>query len=154
MSDFINTRDLLGDQECADAICQHTLTEFHDKDITVVGYRKFYDFPSLTSVQLPSLTRINENGFFRCDNVEYMDLGNVSLIGSRALDCPKLTTLYLRNPDKVCTYTGTEVSYFPGRKVKDQFTIFVPANLVSAYASSIWGTFASTITAIPEARNR
>ena len=86
MSEFINTIDVLGDDAVVDGIIQRTITEFKDNVVSKVGQYAFYGCASLTNVDLPAVTEIENDAFN---------------------GCTILTVVVLRNESHVCNLSDT-----------------------------------------------
>ena len=56
----MNTIDILGEEEAFRNIVEHTITEFEDSEIKVIGVYAFNSCSALTSVSLPSVTSIED----------------------------------------------------------------------------------------------
>lgn len=110
MSDFINTRETLGEQETLDALVAHTLTEFKEDGFDTLGQYALYrngglqliDLPSvkssgayamqycsaLKSASFASLKKANDYMFSGCSALETVSLPQLTEIGTYAFqDC-------------------------------------------------------------------
>ena len=113
MAEFINTIDVLGDDAVIDSIIERTITEFKDDVITTVGQYAFYGCTALTVVDVPNVTRIEQNAFCKCS---------------------ALNALILRNTQEVCTLASTNALQ-DSAIAKDTGYIYIPRSLVDSYKS-------------------
>lgn len=91
-----NTRDVMGDAACLDALVEDTLTSFEDDGITKVGNYGFGYRKSLTDVTLPNATGVEENGFSYCSALRIVDAPNVTTLGKSSFyGCDALETVLL-----------------------------------------------------------
>lgn len=129
MAEFINTIDVLGDDAVIDSIIERTITEFKDDVITTVGQYAFYGCTALTEVDLPNVTRIEENAF---------------------CECSTLNALILRNTQEVCTLASTNALQDTAI-AKGTGYIYVHAVQLTAYKSETnFSTYAEQIRAIED----
>jgi hypothetical protein len=78
MSDFINTADIIGDEEMCDQIIMRTVTEYKENRISKVGQYAFYGCSALTVVDVPNVTKIGRNAFEQCKALTEINLPNVT----------------------------------------------------------------------------
>lgn len=84
MAEFINTIDALGDDAVVDSIINRTITEFKDNLIEKVGCYVFYACHSLTVVDVPNATFIDNYAFGNCSALESFAFTNVQTINNQA----------------------------------------------------------------------
>lgn len=149
------------------------LTEINLPKVTQIYSDTFSSCFNLQNLRLPSLQTIICNNswnkdFSYCNSLQSIDLGQVSEIEGGSLlfaHCGVLTTIILRNTEKVCTarYTtfkvvdeecyhffGTVNSTYNPQGLKDG-RIYVPDNLVDSYKESVyWSSFADLIVGLSE----
>ena len=63
MSEFVNTKDVLGNQNTLDSMINQTITEFADEDLTKAGQNCFRGCRDLRSVSIPNVTQVNASSF-------------------------------------------------------------------------------------------
>lgn len=96
MSEFVNTIELLGDQETAYAIISKTITEFRDNVLTEIAGRRFYECKSLTTVDLPNVTKLGDSAFNYCNSLSSVNVPNVESVGGNSFaNCIGLTSIVL-----------------------------------------------------------
>ncbi len=104
MSEFMNTSDVIGDDELCDRILMRTVTEYNENRIAKVGASAFSDCTELTSVNIPEALAIDASAFSNCLKLASIDAPKVTTINERpfyqcaALEkvCfPSVTTLKL-----------------------------------------------------------
>lgn len=96
MSEFINTADVIGDDEMCDQIIQRTVTEYKESRITKVGDYAFHGCTELTKADCPNATSIGDEGFNYCYALSEMNFPLVDNIGSYAFNrCYKLQRISL-----------------------------------------------------------
>ena len=102
MSEFVNTVDVLGDDELCDQIILKTLTEYKDNIAIRVGSHAFRSCNSLQYVALPNATEIYDNAFLACKSLETIEIDKVTSIGTNAfyscvalknMNAPNITTI-------------------------------------------------------------
>lgn len=77
MSEFINTADVIGDDEMCDQIIMRTVTEYKEDRVTKIGNYAFYGCTELTNFDCPNVTAIGEYAFRGCSNLDYLELPKV-----------------------------------------------------------------------------
>lgn len=129
MAEFINTADVIGDEEMCDQIIMRTVTEYKENRISKVGQYAFYGCTALETVDVPNVTSIEANTFY---------------------NCTALTALILRNTQAVCTLANTNALQ-NSAIAKGTGYIFVPAGQVTAYKTATnFSTYAEQIRAIED----
>ncbi len=91
MSEFINTIDAIGDEQCIDAMIERSLTEYKDDVVTQIGAYGLAGYTELQTISLPNVTVIGTGAFSDCTSLTLVD-------------CPRLTY----------TETGSEGPCFEG----------------------------------------
>jgi hypothetical protein len=99
MPEFINTADVIGDDEMCDQIIMRTVTEYKENRITKVGAYAFYGCKALEVVDLPNVTNVGSYAFSGCNNIKTINLPEVTNLGEKAFEgatgnfvLPKWTT--------------------------------------------------------------
>lgn len=118
MSDFVNTVDVIGDEELIDQIIQRTVTEFKDDTVTYVGNNAFRGCASLTEVSLLAVTKVGQ-GTFEGAGIQRLYLPEVTNTGTYAFSaCVSLVEVSMPKITKI------EESVFGGcsslKSVNDQ----------------------------------
>ena len=125
MSGFVNTFEVLGDEETVARIISRTITEFKDDQIDQVGAYTFYGCATLRNVDLPKTSTIEANAFGSCSALLTMVLrgSNVATLGSNAL---------------VSTPIASGSGY-----------VYVPSGLIDSYKSATnWSLYADQFRAL------
>lgn len=179
MSEFINTADVIGDDEMCDQIIMRTVTEYKEERITKVGAYAFYGCEALEVVELPNVEELGQAAFSNCLNLrrfvapklKVMSAGSLGgsiysypeIAKSLIFDFPLLTyipegsfsarvfkALVLRSPT-VCVLGGAA---FNGPNFSWHTTgghVYVPSALVDSYKSaSGWSYYADFILPLEE----
>lgn len=159
------------DTTIIDSLIEGTLTHLENSTATVVGRNVFYYYPTLKSVALDSVARINANAFKNCtslssvnlpvctyldtecfsgcSSLKILDLPKVETITRAAFATSSLTTLIIRT-DIVATLANT-TAFNTTPIASGTGHIFVPDNLVEEYKSATnWSTYASQIKGLSE----
>ena len=104
MSEFINTADIIGDDELCDQIIMRTVTEYKENRISMVGKSAFYGCTALTAVDVPNATSIASFAFLGCTALASVNAPNVTKAGGVYdetngvfRDCTSLTSVNLTN---------------------------------------------------------
>lgn len=84
MSEFINTADVIGDDEMCDQIIMRTVTEYKEERVTKIGDYAFYDCTALEKVVAPNATEVGRYVFSKCSSLEYIELPNVTSIAENS----------------------------------------------------------------------
>lgn len=128
MSEFINTADIIGDDEMCDRIIMRTVTEYKENRISKVGQYAFYGCTELTVVDVPNVTAIEANSLYGCS---------------------ALTALILRGTT-VCTMANAN-ALTNSAIAKGTGYIYVPRSLVDSYKSQTdFSNYAAQIRAIED----
>lgn len=92
----MNTIEKLGDEETFKNIVEHTITEFEDSEIKIIGDYAFNLCSKLTSVSLPVATNIGSSAFDSCSSLTSISLPVATSIGDSAFhSCKALTSVSL-----------------------------------------------------------
>jgi hypothetical protein len=128
MQDFINTADVLGDDELCDQIITRTIGEYRENRITNVGMYAFYDCKGLETVVLPNVISIAEYAMAQCSALLILSLSNS-------------TVVTLENANAL---SGTPLANGTGY-------IYVPSALVPEYqVATNWNTYATKFRALED----
>jgi hypothetical protein len=84
MSEFINTADVIGDDELCDRIIMRTVTEYKENRITKVGVNAFIKCTELTTVDIPEVVTIGGSAFSGCSKLTSVNAPNASSIDTNA----------------------------------------------------------------------
>lgn len=99
-----NTREVMGEQACLDALVADTLTTFEDDDITKIGKYRFIGRKALERVDLPNATFIGERAFQSCENLDTVNCPKTSGIGEYSFaSCKNLRYVYIDNTTVINT---------------------------------------------------
>ena len=102
MSDFVNTIDVLGDEEVLDSLIDRSVTEMNDDVLNILAEFAFAGCASLISVNLPSVRTAKEQVFSNCSKLTDVNLPSLTSFGGYAfynctnlknLNCPSLTAI-------------------------------------------------------------
>lgn len=112
MTEFINTADVIGDDEMCDRIIMRTVTEYKENRIVKVGVNAFFKCTELTTVDIPEVVTIGRSAFSDCSKLTLVNAPNASSIDLNAF--AKCTAL-----EKVCfpaltTVAGNQLNYSQG----------------------------------------
>jgi D-alanyl-D-alanine carboxypeptidase len=128
MLEFINTADVIGDEEMFAQIIQRTVTQYQENRISKIGANAFCDCTALTVVDVPEVTKIDANAFGGCTALEALILRSntvVTMANANAL-----------GNSGIAKGTGF---------------VYVPSALVDSYkAATNWSTYASQFRAIED----
>lgn len=112
MSEFINTADVIGDDEMCDQIIMRTVTEYKENRVTTVGGYAFYECTALTEVELPEATQLGDYAFYSCTALTTAELPKLEKIGCYAFQsCRSLVNV---NFPKLRGCFGQVLSLFEG----------------------------------------
>jgi hypothetical protein len=78
MSEFMNTADVIGDDELCDRILMRTVTEYNENRITKVGASAFTGCTELTSVSIPEVLTIYSSAFSDCSKLTSVNVPRVT----------------------------------------------------------------------------
>lgn len=126
MSEFINTADVIGDDQLCDQIIMRTVTDYKENRILKIGQNAFSSCTALTVVDVPNVTTIGFYALAGCTVLEALILRNseiVTMENSNALESSTIAT-------------GTGF-------------VYVPSALVDGYkAATNWSVYAAQIRAL------
>ena len=123
MANFINTADVIGDDELCDQFILRTVTEYKENRITNIG----------------------PFAFFNCNALATVDVPNVKKIETQAFAGAKLLALILRNTTQVCSLSSTDALRVTSIQNGTGY-IYVPTSLYNAYASaSNWSAYSAQL---------
>lgn len=136
-----NTREVMGEQACLDALVADTLTSFEDDTITKVGPSGLKSKLTLTNVTLSNCKSVGYQGLQYASNLEVVDILGTGLIDAAAFyGCTKLKHLLLRGSTKTTldvtsAFTNTPIAMGNG-------AIYVPSELLATYkADNNWKNY-------------
>lgn len=136
-----NTREVMGEQACLDALVSDTLTTFEDDGVVSVGANALQHHDALTSVTMSQCKAVNSYGLANCANLEVVDIQGTGRIISNAFNGDtKLKHVVLRGNmktslDNTNAFNNTPISIGEG-------AIYVPSTLVESYKSTTnWSNF-------------
>jgi len=101
MDEFVNTADILGDDEVCDQLIMRTITEYKENRITKLGKAALSGCSALTVLEVPNVTTV-EAGALQGVSVEVLDLPKVTLMASevcrgtkgvKVLNAPELLSI-------------------------------------------------------------
>ena len=146
MSEFVNTRDVIGDQATVDGLVEHSLTELKEDGIGIVETYACYKNTGLQSVEFPGVSQIKTYAFCDCSNLEVVKLGgegssnSLSIAENAFNGCSKLKHLVI---DRPAMATLAAVSGLTGTPIaRGEGAIYVPNELLSTYKSdNVWKNF-------------
>lgn len=174
MSTFVNTADLIGDDELSDQLIQRTVTEYRENRVSKIGKHGLSHCPSLKSVDIPCVTLLQEaafdgcsgltemilpavetidtSGLRRCSNLKTLDTGSLKeLNGNYIFDsCGCLTALILRG-DRVCTLATLGSNFYNTPIANGSGYIYVPSARMAQYqAATNWSALAAQFRALED----
>jgi hypothetical protein len=125
MFEFINTADVIGDDEMCDQIIMRTVTEYRENRISKIGQYAFYGCAALTVVDVPNVTSIGTNSLCGCSALSALFLGSDTMV-----------TL-----SSVGALTGSGIAAGTGY-------IYVPSALLTSYQGATnWSTYSTQFRA-------
>ena len=130
MSEFVNTKDVIGNQNTLDAILNNSITSFADEDITVVRNYAFHSNTLLTSVDVPNVTTVRGSAFDTCkylDTFKADKMYHAEAYGFANAHVPSL--VFKQNP------SNTQL----GSRLANYYTCYVFDHTVPAKATQING---------------
>ena len=152
MSDFINTMDVIGDEELTKRIIERSVTEYKDNIVTKIGENAFYGCKSLTTVESPSTLEVGDAAFYGCTELVMVDLANAIRFSSVATlyNDQKFKALILRSETMVELMTG---QYNTNNLFQNlnKARAYVPSSLVDSYKSDAnWSKWASCVLVLED----
>lgn len=131
MSEFINTADVIGDDEMCDQLIMRTVTEYKENRIAQIGMSAFYSCKALTVVDVPNVTTIASQAFGECSALEALILRSSVIATLESSDSLKNSGI-----------------------AKGTGFVYVPSALVEGYKSATnWSSCAAQIRAIEDYPN-
>ena len=128
MSEFINTADVIGDDEMCNQLIMRTVTEYKENRVAQIGMSAFYSCNALTVVDVPNVTTIASQAFGECSALESLILRSSVIAILESSDSLKNSGIA----------KGTGFAY-------------VPRDLVGSYQlATNWSTYANQIRAIED----
>lgn len=98
MSVFINTVDILGEEETFKRLAEGTITEYNDDRVASIGKSVFYHNILLKNVSFPNATSIGMSAFNECTALTTANIPNATSIGRWAFNgCSALTNASFPN---------------------------------------------------------
>lgn len=168
MSEFINTADVIGDDEMCDQIIMKTVTEYKENRIAAIGQYAFYSCKALTKVYAPNATSLASYAFQDCVNLRIADIGRSTCRIPQAFfsNCYSLVAVIMRadtivpfgwgGNDWATTFRfcyhilGTVSETYNPDGLADGY-FYVPRALVEEYkAATNWSTFAAQFRALED----
>ena len=92
MAEFVNTLDIMGDEELLVSILNRSITEFKDNILKIIGTQAFFDCRSLTVVDLPNVVELGERAFTYCNALTSINIPKAKTLGVRAMSYDTLLT--------------------------------------------------------------
>ena len=136
-----NTRDVMGDQACLDALVADEIVTFEDDDITNLASNRLYYSSTLRDVVLPNVTSIQSSSLSYNSVLETVDFGKRVQFYSDLGSCPNLKHVILRGDTMSGVTNGVTMFTNSGIGIGEG-AVYVPSNLVSTYkAYTSWNKF-------------
>ena len=138
MSEFINTADIIGDDEMCDQIIMRTVTEYKENRVSTVGTRAFHGCTALTEVDLPNVTSIGVYPFNECTSLEVINMPSLITLGNSYNPAfSGLTNLKMIHLDNLeDTMSGNTNGAFSSCKVLTEICLPKAKNLCDAAFSN------------------
>ena len=156
MSEFINTADVIGDDEMCDQIIQRTVTEYKENRVTKVGPHAFTGCEALSKLIVPCATLTGGGQCFECTALKIADIFSTGHdVWDTFFRCTSLVALVIRS-NTVCAMTGPN---FIGNTpiVTGTGYIYVPRALLSDddetkdyRRATNWSTYAAQFRALED----
>jgi len=150
MTDFVNTREEMGEAAALDAVVARTLAEIKEDGVASIGSYALYNNLSLKRVNFPELTDMGSDAMEGCTNLEVVDIGKKCTIATKAFKGnSRLASIILRGTtmstlSKTDALTGVPIKWGMGG-------VYVPAALLNTYkAGSNWSVYADNIFPIED----
>lgn len=101
-----NTREVMGEQACLDAIIAGTITEFEDDEVYELRDYAFQYCSALTSVSLPVCTTVGGWAFQSCSSLATANLPACTSVGDYAFNgCGSLASVNLPECKRMGAYS-------------------------------------------------
>lgn len=134
MSEFINTADVIGDDEMCDQIITRTVTEYKENRISKIGEYAFWGCTALAIVDVPNVTSICANSLSGCSVLTALILRSDAVV-------------VLENTNALANANGMSNSAI----ANGTGYVYVPSALVDSYkAATNWSAYADQILAIED----
>ena len=128
MSEFINTADVITDDEMCNRLIMRTVAEYKENRISKIGLSAFYACNALTVVDVPEVASIADQAFCECSALE---------------------ALILRSNFIVTLESGSALQN--SGIAKGTGFVYVPSALVAGYqAATNWSAYAAQIRALED----
>lgn len=115
MIEFINTADVIGDDEMCDQIIMRTVTEYKEDRVTKIGYCAFYNCAELEVVEVPNVVEVSNSAFYSCTKLHTVNLESATYIGTHTFAyCASLSALNMPSIEELDTrafYSCTSLTY-------------------------------------------
>lgn len=127
MSDFVNTRATLGEQETLDALIANTLTELKEDGTNTIGQRALWKNQGLTLVAFPSVTSTGQYALAECAGLRSASFAALTSTASYLFSgCAALETVDFPLLESIGQYTfqncrGLKVLSFPRVKTINSY---------------------------------
>lgn len=92
MAEFVNTLDIMSDEELLVSILNRSITEFKDDILKIIGTQAFFDCRNLTVVDLPNVIELGERAFTYCNTLTSINIPKAKTLGVRAMSYDTLLT--------------------------------------------------------------
>lgn len=148
MSEFQNTIDLLGDGIVAATVVDRSIGIYDDDVLKSLGNAAFAYCTNLTSVNLPSVTKVGSGAFRNCSALTSVNMLSVTKIDSSTFSgCSALISVNLPSTPP----TLANVTAFSS--VPTTCVFYIPTGSLAAYQSATnWSSLTSTYTFTEEDR--
>lgn len=147
MEEFINTFEVLGDEELCTRIIMRTLTEYKDNLSTIIGPFVFCDCKNLTEIDIPNVVALGDSALSGTA-FETLNLPLVESMGSSCCTIASLKTLNAPNLQTIGAYcfekSGISNLYLPKLSVIPGNNAFAYAQLVDVHLPALTKITAST----------
>lgn len=98
MAEFVNTLDIMADEDVLDLFIKRHNTEYKDEHIRNIGAKAFANCTELARVELPNVLTLGAYAFQFCSSLTYLTLDSVTTIGTYCFNnCLALSELILPN---------------------------------------------------------
>jgi hypothetical protein len=148
---FVNTFDVIDDEQIIASILEKTITEYADNVVTKLRTGVFAGCNKLVRVVLPSVTYVSEYALQYCTSLKTADFGSLTGMNySVFYNSTALERLFLRNEETLCTIANTSV-FYKTPIANGTGYIYVPKALIEDYKSATnWSTFAEQFRALED----
>lgn len=108
MSEFINTIEILEDEEILNQLITRSIKEFKDNILTLIGNGTFNYCYDLTILDMPNVRRVGSYAFSNCANLSVINIPKVDYIGSNAFYMAKISYINLPNIETIAANAFNE----------------------------------------------